>query len=174
VRHLSQGEGCRGAPAPLELRGAVSRPLRALFGALGVVLLAPGYAWLTHQSWVSQTILPGFGSVGRALSELLREPELWTDLEYSFLRVTAGFLGAALLAVPLGILAGSFRLASSLLEPLCEFLRYIPVPALIPLVMMRRACERMLEVEGGVWGELTDSARALQQFAAFHSLSEGK
>jgi NitT/TauT family transport system permease protein len=118
------------------LRGEVSAKLRALFGALGVALLGLAYLWLTRQSWVSQAILPSFGSIGAALLELLRGPELWTDLGYSFLRVTAGFLAAALLAVPLGIFAGSFRLGSALLEPLSEYLRYIPVPALVPLVMI--------------------------------------
>jgi NitT/TauT family transport system permease protein len=118
------------------LRGAVSAPLRALFGGLGLLLLALSYLWLTRQSWVNLAILPTFGSIGAALAELLCGPELWTDLGYSFLRVTAGFLAAALLALPLGILAGSFRLGSALLEPLSEFLRYIPVPALVPLVMI--------------------------------------
>jgi nicotinamidase-related amidase/tRNA(Arg) A34 adenosine deaminase TadA len=28
---------------------------------------------------------------------------------------------------------------------------------------LRRACETMVEVEGGIWGELTDSARAIQE-----------
>jgi NitT/TauT family transport system permease protein len=118
------------------LRGAVSVRLRALFGALGVALLALSYLWLTRQPWVSQAIVPTFASMGAAVVELLRGPELWTDLGCSFLRVTTGFVAAAVLAVPLGILAGSFRLGSALLEPLCEYLRYIPVPALVPLVMI--------------------------------------
>jgi NitT/TauT family transport system permease protein len=111
-------------------------PLRVASGALGVAGVAVAYGWLTHQEWVSQAILPTFGSIADATRQILVAPEFWTDLEYSFLRVTAGFVAAAALAVPLGILAGSFGLASSLLEPLCEFLRYIPVPALIPLVMI--------------------------------------
>ncbi len=80
--------------------------------------------------------MPTLGSVARASLEVLAGSEFWTDLGASFLRVSAGFLLAALLAVPLGILAGTFRLSASLLEPSSEFLRYVPVPALIPLVMI--------------------------------------
>jgi NitT/TauT family transport system permease protein len=123
-------------PRFFPVRQAVARPLRIAAAAAGVATLAIAYGWLTHQAWVSEAILPGFGSIAAAFRQILASPEFWTDLEFSFLRVTAGFIAAAVLAVPLGVLAGSFRLASSLLEPLSEFLRYIPVPALIPLVMI--------------------------------------
>jgi len=123
-------------PRFFPVRSGVARPLRVLFGALSVALLAAGYVWLTRQSWVSQTILPSLGTIAQATGQILAGRDFWIDLGYSFARVTAGFLAAAALAVPLGILAGSFRLCGSLLEPVSEFLRYIPVPALIPLVMI--------------------------------------
>jgi NitT/TauT family transport system permease protein len=126
------------APRPrfFPLRQEVASGLRVAFGALGVVPLIVAYAWLTHQAWVSATILPSLGSIAAAARDALTGSEFWTDLGYSFARVTAGFVAAAVLAIPLGILAGSFRLFSAALEPLSEFLRYIPVPALIPLVMI--------------------------------------
>jgi NitT/TauT family transport system permease protein len=100
------------------------------------VLLLSGYAFLSHRPWVSTALLPTLSSIARTGYEALGDPEFWLDVKISFLRVTAGFLAAAVLAVPLGIFAGSFRLCSALLEPVSEFLRYIPVPALIPLVMI--------------------------------------
>jgi NitT/TauT family transport system permease protein len=118
------------------LRAEVPRLLRLAFSAMSVALLGAAYLWLTQQRWVDETIVPGFGTLLGATREVLTSPELRSDLASSFARVTAGFLAAALLAVPLGILAGAFRLGSSLLEPLAELLRYIPVPALVPLVMI--------------------------------------
>ncbi len=47
-----------------------------------------------------------------------------------------GFLLSAALALPLGLLMGAFRLGEALLQPLTEFIRYIPVPALVPVVMI--------------------------------------
>ena len=54
----------------------------------------------------------------------------------SFFRVTAGFLLSAALAIPLGVLIGAFKVGEGLLQPFTEFVRYIPVPALIPILMV--------------------------------------
>ena len=55
---------------------------------------------------------------------------------YSVYRVTMGFLLSVVLGVPLGILAGSFKKAEAVIAPICEFIRYMPVPAFVPLVMV--------------------------------------
>jgi NitT/TauT family transport system permease protein len=61
---------------------------------------------------------------------------LGTDVRATFLRVLGAFLLAAALGIPLGILMGSFRVFESLLQPLAEFVRYVPVPALIPVILL--------------------------------------
>jgi NitT/TauT family transport system permease protein len=43
---------------------------------------------------------------------------------------------AAFLAVPLGILMGSFKVFEAFLEPLVDFVRYLPVSAMIPLLIL--------------------------------------
>ena len=52
------------------------------------------------------------------------------------MRVVAGWALSALLAVPLGLLIGSWRAVQALLEPLTDFIRYMPAVAFIPLVML--------------------------------------
>jgi NitT/TauT family transport system permease protein len=47
-----------------------------------------------------------------------------------------GFLASAVLAIPLGILIGAYKTVEAAQEPLVGFIRYVPVPALIPLVMV--------------------------------------
>jgi NitT/TauT family transport system permease protein len=118
------------------VRGGVAPHLSRSFAVLSGVVLLLGYAFLSHRDWVSSALLPTLSSVAGTGYEAVQSAEFWRDVEVSFLRVSAGFLAAAVLAVPLGILAGAFRLCSALLEPVSEFLRYIPVPALIPLVMI--------------------------------------
>jgi NitT/TauT family transport system permease protein len=61
---------------------------------------------------------------------------LWIDVRASFGRVTAGFLLAAVFGVPFGLWIGAFRSAEALTQPVFEFLRYVPVPALIPVIMI--------------------------------------
>jgi NitT/TauT family transport system permease protein len=108
---------------------------RAL-AAGGFVAVVALWAWLSHRAFVNPVFVPTPGSVWEAARDLLADDNLWLDLKTSFLRVSAGFLLAALMAVPLGILMGSFKVFEGLLQPLTEFVRYIPVPALIPIFMV--------------------------------------
>lgn len=61
---------------------------------------------------------------------------LGRDVLVSFLRVTAAFLLAALLGVPIGMMMGSLKVVEAFFQPLVEFVRYVPVPALIPLLIV--------------------------------------
>ncbi len=132
----AQRQSARAPSRWFPVRGEVSARLARAFAVLSGLLLLSGYVFLSHRAWVNSALLPTVSSVAQTGYEALQSAEFWQDVEVSFLRVSAGFLAAAALAVPLGILAGSFRLCSALLEPVSEFLRYIPVPALIPLVMI--------------------------------------
>ena len=49
------------------------------------------------------------------------------------IRVWAAFLLAAAMAIPIGILMSSYRIVGASLEPIIDFIRYLPVPALVPL-----------------------------------------
>ena len=100
---------------------------------LAVVVL---WAWLSHRDFVNPVFVPTPGSVWDAARELAGDENLWLDVKTSFIRVTAGFLLAAAVGVPLGILMGSFKVFEGLLQPITEFVRYIPVPALIPICMV--------------------------------------
>ena len=51
-------------------------------------------------------------------------------------RVTVGFLLAAVIAVPLGIMMGSLKVCEALAEPMLSFIRYMPASAFIPLFIL--------------------------------------
>ena len=51
----------------------------------------------------------------------------------SSLRVWGAFLLSVVMAVPLCIMMSSFRVVGAALEPTVDFIRYLPVPALVPL-----------------------------------------
>ena len=80
--------------------------------------------------------LPTPEAVWEAARAVFSDGTLWLDVKASFLRVTAGFLLAAVIALPLGIAVGAFKVFEALLQPVIEFVRYIPVPALIPICMV--------------------------------------
>ncbi|TAG09705.1 MAG: ABC transporter permease [Verrucomicrobia bacterium] len=61
---------------------------------------------------------------------------LGLDLKVSFRRVCIAFLLAALVGVPLGLFIGAYHWFESILQPVTEFIRYVPVPALVPLLIV--------------------------------------
>lgn len=61
---------------------------------------------------------------------------LLDDMGISIYRVVTGFLLSAVIALPLGLFIGSYRAVQALLEPLTDFIRYMPAVAFIPLVML--------------------------------------
>ncbi|KYG04726.1 ABC transporter permease [Sorangium cellulosum] len=123
-------------PRWLALGRALPGRARLALAAASFLAMIALYAWLPDREGASAVVVPTLASIGRATADALAAREFWVDVQHSFLRVTAGFAAAALLAVPLGVLAGAFRSIAALLEPPAEFLRYVPVPALIPLVMI--------------------------------------
>ena len=47
-----------------------------------------------------------------------------------------GFVVAALIGVPLGLIMGTFKVAEAVTEPVVGFIRYMPASAFIPLFIL--------------------------------------
>jgi NitT/TauT family transport system permease protein len=80
--------------------------------------------------------LPSPDRVVAALWELLTQYNFAADIGISIFRVWAAFLIAAAIAIPLGLLMSSFRIVNAATEPMIDFIRYLPVPALVPLTVI--------------------------------------
>ncbi|MEJ6785164.1 ABC transporter permease [Aminobacter sp. Piv2-1] len=85
---------------------------------------------------VSDFFLPSPLAVLATARQLYFQDGFVLDLAVSIHRVGVGFLLAALIAVPLGLLMGSFQLFRSMLEPCLAFMRYMPATAFIPLLVL--------------------------------------
>jgi NitT/TauT family transport system permease protein len=85
---------------------------------------------------VSPVILPSPGEVLGSFSTLLRERALLQSIAATLRRVLIGFGLATLIGVPLGILAGSWRMVEASAAPLALLGRNIPIAALIPLTIL--------------------------------------
>ena len=66
----------------------------------------------------------------------LWQRELSRSILISLIRVLGGFLLAAAIGVPLGVVAGSYPRVNAFFKPLVIFGRSIPIAALIPLTMV--------------------------------------
>jgi NitT/TauT family transport system permease protein len=94
-------------------------------------------AWLlvTELGLINPQFLPSPLAVLHAWQGLFHNDYQY-DVGISIARVWVAFLASAALAVPLGVLMSSYRAAGAFFEPLIDFIRYLPVPALVPLTLI--------------------------------------
>lgn len=85
---------------------------------------------------VSPVILPSPDEVVRSFPSLLNERALVASIAATLKRVLIGFGLAVMVGVPLGILAGAWRIFEAAGAPLALFGRNLPVAALIPLTIL--------------------------------------
>jgi len=102
------------------------------------VFVGLGLAWwaATGLEWVKPIFLPSPGSVATQIAKLVADGTLWLDLKASIYRISIGFLLASALSIPIGVLIGSFRSWEAAIEPLVDFIRYMPVVAFVPLSIL--------------------------------------
>ena len=117
---------------PLVRRGA---------GIIGVALALVVWWLLTLGSspetrFISPVVLPSPGEVLRGIPVLFRERALVASVAATLQRVFGGFLLSIVVGVPLGIIAGSYRLFDAFTRPLSVFARNVPVAVLIPLTIL--------------------------------------
>jgi NitT/TauT family transport system permease protein len=91
---------------------------------------------LTYGRLVDPLFLPSPGRVFQAGVDLFLELEFTTDILNSVYRVMMGFIIAAILGVPIGLIMGTFKVAEAITEPVVGFVRYMPASAFIPLFIL--------------------------------------
>lgn len=110
-----------------------------LYVSLSVIsILAILGLWcvLTYGGVVAPDFLAAPHKIAVAGWERMLDVSLFEHVRASLVVIVSGFVLASLLAVPLGILTGSFQFVAALIEPSASFMRYIPVSALIPLLIL--------------------------------------
>ena len=144
------GSGASGAgvwmarPRPVPWRCACASGLRPrshpggvylTVSALAGLVLFVGWALLAYGGLRPPDFLPPPHRVAPPRSTSIADGSLWLTPRVGVVIFT-GFLLASVVAVPLGILMGSFKIVEAALEPVVDFIRYLPVTALIPLLIL--------------------------------------
>jgi ABC-type nitrate/sulfonate/bicarbonate transport system permease component len=128
-------------PSLLALRLPPPPMTRRLIG-VGAMAFIVLLWWLATRGFgaedrlVSPVILPSPLEVIRSFPSLLHDRALVQSIAATLKRVLIGFGLAALVGVPLGIAAGSWRVVEAAGAPLALFGRNLPVAALIPLTIL--------------------------------------
>jgi len=105
----------------------------ALAGVLSFFAL---WCVLSYANLVPDVILPTPTEVLRAFPVLHFEEALVRSIGRSLYRVYMGFALAALVAIPLGLLMGTFPPVKHFFVPLLDPLRFLPISALVPLFIV--------------------------------------
>ena len=117
-------------------RGHSNRHTDWLLGIVAFALLLGLWHFSAAQELIRRDFLPTPWSVLVALHELFTQRGFSEDVLISIYRVWGAFLLSAALALPLGILMSTYRVVGATVEPVVDFIRYLPVPALVPLLII--------------------------------------
>jgi len=135
------------APAMPVAREYMKRWLRLNKGKISTViigalsLLAFLIAWhlLTKYRvvfFVRFTNVPSPVAVCESFAKAIHDPKFLMHIALSCRRILLGFSLAAIVAVPVGLLMGRFKLVHEMLFPISEVLRPIPAIAWVPMAIM--------------------------------------
>ena len=119
-----------------KIRGWISQRSYWTLAAIGLAVPLAAWTCLTMLGSVNRVFPPGPLDVVRRIGTWYSDDNLLADAGISCYRVVAGWALSALIALPLGLYIGTFRVVQALLEPLTDFIRYMPAVAFIPLVML--------------------------------------
>jgi NitT/TauT family transport system permease protein len=117
-------------------RADIPRRVSSLAGFVVTSLLLGLWCLVTYGGLVRTDFLPPPHAVIAAAVRFGADGRLFVDIWASVRVILLGFVISSLLAVPLGILMGSFRIVQAAIEPTINFIRYLPVTSMIPLLIL--------------------------------------
>jgi NitT/TauT family transport system permease protein len=109
---------------------------RVALGIAFFVLFVAVWSAATFSGWVNPIFLADPLKMLRSGYTLLAEQGFAFDIGMTVWRVLGGFVIAAALAVPLGVLMGAYKPIEAFFEPFVSFARYLPASAFIPLLIL--------------------------------------
>jgi len=131
--------------------------------ALPVLLFA---AWWVASAGSTDFYWPSLSSILAAFGRTWTWDRVQADVLPSLGRLLAGYLLAVVLGVALGAVIGSVRWVRALVEPLLEFLRAIPPPVLVPIVILLSGIgdrtKILVIVSGCVWPVLLNTVEGVR------------
>ena len=117
-------------------RVAIPRPLFIGIAFSATVVLMVTWWVIWYVGVFPEAFFPGPHHVFSSGIRMLFVEDFSRDILASVARILVAFIVSALLAIPLGFLMSCFKPAEAFVEPMIDFVRYVPVPALLPLFVL--------------------------------------
>jgi NitT/TauT family transport system permease protein len=123
-------------PDLFALRTPIPSGVALALGFVAPVLVLSVWCVLTYGGLAPPDFLPSPTETIRGTIQLFLQQDLGSAILVSSRRIAIAFLLAAGLALPLGILMGAFDAVYRVFEPIMAPLRYMPISAFIPLLIL--------------------------------------
>ena len=118
------------------LRAPLPRTTAVVLGLVMPTLVLGAWCVVTYGGFAPPDFLPSPTEVVRGTLQLFLEYDLWGAILTSTRRIVFAFLLASAIALPLGVLMGAFEPINRLFEPIVAPMRYLPISAFIPLLIL--------------------------------------
>lgn len=119
-----------------DYKQAISSRMELVLGMAGVILFLLIWQLASVSELVPRQFFPPPSDVLAALIMLFSEKDFLHDVVASATRVAVSFSIAVAVALPLGLLMGSFSKVNAFFNPLFSGFRYLPATAFVPLLLM--------------------------------------
>ena len=120
----------------MKLRAPVDRDRFIAIAVFSFVVLLALWWGVTAAGVVRPLFLPSPSRVIQRLFTLGASGDLASDLVTSLVRIMIAFAFSCVLAIPGGIVIGSYKVFDAMIEPVVDFVRYMPVVAFVPLSVL--------------------------------------
>ncbi|MDX3925778.1 MAG: ABC transporter permease [Shinella sp.] len=100
------------------------------------VVVITGWFALTYSGAVKEMFLPRPDAVLATTVDMALDGSLWEHVLASVQVVLIGFAVSSVVSVPLGLTMGTYRIVQAFLDPLVNFIRYLPVTSFVPLFIL--------------------------------------
>ena len=119
-----------------ELRAPLPRGMRPIMALLAPLAIIGAWCGLSYGGVVEPSFLPTPTEVARGLLVLFFEHDLAEAVWTSTRRIGIAFFLAAATALPLGVAMGAFEPINRFFDPIMAPLRFMPIVAFIPLLIV--------------------------------------
>jgi NitT/TauT family transport system permease protein len=92
--------------------------------------------WYVSSLHVNQLFIPNPKNVFNDLIISLSDGSLWLAIIYSLRRIISASLLSMIISIPIGLLIYNFTIINDILAPISNAMRYLPVTAFYPLLIM--------------------------------------
>ncbi|MFF5563378.1 ABC transporter permease [Streptomyces sp. NPDC012623] len=137
---------------------------RALFTVVPPALLL--LLWLTASAGATSVYFPPLRTILGVFGDVWNADRLAHDVLPSLARLAAGYAIGAVAGVAAGILVGTYRWVRATAEPVLEFLRAVPPPVLVPVIMLFAGIGDTMKIvviaSGTVWPVLLNTVEGVR------------